>query len=92
MCGAKPDRQNLHNSHYYRRGIESTRFYPDNCDALCFNCHRRVEKDRPMYTEWKIKRIGAERFEIMKTMSQTITKRNREESLKLAQAYLDSLG
>ena len=30
----------LQNSHYFGRGIESTRFDPDNCDALCAGCHQ----------------------------------------------------
>ncbi|MCH7541954.1 HNH endonuclease, partial [Patescibacteria group bacterium] len=40
-CGKRFEEkaQNLHNSHYWGRGDESTRFDTENCDALCSYCH-----------------------------------------------------
>jgi len=29
----------LHCSHFHGRGTWSTRFDPDNCEALCYSCH-----------------------------------------------------
>lgn len=89
MCKEVPHKVSLHNSHYYRRGIEGTRFDPDNCDALCFNCHRVVEKDRKMYTAWKRERLGDERFDALVERSKVIVKRDREKSLRESMDLLE---
>lgn len=49
----------LHNSHYFGRTKKSVRFDPQNCDALCWGCHRIWEKeDREGYRNFKIKQLG----------------------------------
>lgn len=52
----------LHNSHFYSRSHENTRFDPNNCDALCFGCHRYFTSNPNEYREWKLKQLGEERF------------------------------
>src|SRR3990167_6088440 len=61
-----PGSAGIHNSHYFGRGRESTRFDPDNCDALCFGCHRFWEtQDREGYRRFKIEQLGERRHELL---------------------------
>lgn len=54
------------NSHYYTRGKETTRFEPNNCDTLCFPCHRLWGGDhRADYTAFKKKQLGEDAFKRM---------------------------
>src|SRR3990167_1429272 len=50
-------------SHFYGRARENTRFEPDNVDTLCMGCHRSWgSDDREAYRAFKLKQLGAERF------------------------------
>lgn len=72
------NRSGLHNSHYYGRGKESTRFHPDNCDALCHGCHVIWgSRDREHYRAFKLKQLGQQRFDLLFLQTQKTTKRNR---------------
>ena len=71
--------QGLHNSHYWGRGKESTRFEPDNCDALCYGCHRVWEKDdRDAYKAFKIKQLGKKRYDSLDVQAHTTKKKDRK--------------
>lgn len=71
--------QGLHNSHYWGRGREGTRFEPDNCDALCMGCHRIWEKDeRDLYKAFKIKQLGQKRFDSLMIQAHTYKKKDRK--------------
>jgi hypothetical protein len=69
----------LHNSHYFGRARENTRFDPDNCDALCFGCHQEWgSNDREAYREFKIKQLGENRFKILTVAANTYKKKDRD--------------
>ena len=69
---------NLGVSHYFSRRKENTRFDMDNCDLLCnFPCHRLWEtEDRAEYTEFMIKKLGSDGFDLLRARSDTYTKRD----------------
>ena len=67
-CGTfypEGDRQGLHNSHFHGRRKASTRFDPDNCDALCFGCHQFFHENRGVYATWKFYQLGEVEFEML---------------------------
>src|SRR3990167_9320225 len=49
---------NLHNSHFWMRKFESTRFDPENCDAMCSFCHKHLESNPGEYSDIKKKQLG----------------------------------
>lgn len=54
----------IHNSHYFSRSREATRFMWDNCDTLCLACHLLWSKEkRAEYTAFKKKQLGFMRYE-----------------------------
>ena len=59
--------QNLGVSHYYSRGHENTRFDVDNTLPFCnLPCHRYLDNEgRAEYTEFMIKRLGQEGFDML---------------------------
>ena len=79
--------QIIHNSHYYGRGKENTRFEPDNCDAICFGCHQYFHANPNEYREWKLKQIGTRRFDTLMVQAHTYKKKDRKlEIIKWTQA------
>ena len=69
----------LHNSHYFGRGREGTRFDPENCDALCYGCHRYWEKaDREEYRAFKVRQLGENRFLSLTVRANTYKKKDRK--------------
>jgi len=86
------NRSGLHNSHYYGRGKESTRFHPDNCDALCHGCHVIWgSRDREHYRTFKMRQLGQDRFDLLFMQSQKTVKRNRYLSALYAVELLKEL-
>ena len=81
-CGTKYQEgdRGIHNSHYWGRGNEGTRFEPDNCTSLCYGCHRLWghgdEKD--LYKEWMIKKLGTRRFKSLEVQARTYCKKDRK--------------
>lgn len=79
-CGLEfPDRksQNLHASHYYGRGIKSTRYHPDNVASLCGNCHKKLSHDHDEHYRFMYRRLGEVRYEILRERKQqTVRYRN----------------
>ena len=68
----------LQNSHYFGRGKESTRFDPDNCDALCFGCHQYWgSTDREAYREFKVKQLGEKGFKALTLRASLHKKKDR---------------
>ena len=59
-CGAyhAPPTKALHCSHFKGRVKESTRFDPENCDALCYGCHQHFTSYPDEHYAWQVKRKG----------------------------------
>ena len=57
-----PKHRGLHNSHYFSRGKWNTRYDEENCESLCYGCHRYMDGHKVEYEEWKIKRMGEDKF------------------------------
>lgn len=77
-CGESyiPPTKALHNSHYFGRGKWSTRFDEENCDALCYGCHRYWgSTDREAYRAFKIKQLGDNGFNALQVRNSQIVKR-----------------
>jgi len=85
------DTKRIHNSHYWGRGRESTRFDPENCDALCFYCHDQWEGEKQGdYKLFKEKQLGATRYKLLMARAYTPGKKDRKAQLIIwRQAYLD---
>ena len=84
--------QGLHCSHYFGRGKESTRFDPENCDALCFGCHRIWgSDDRESYRYFKIKQLGEKGFEKLWLRSNMLQKKDRKAALLIYKKLLGEL-
>lgn len=79
-------------SHYFGRRKESTRFDPQNCDALCGICHSIWEAtDREDYRDFKIKQLGQQGFDLLRLKSNQRCKKDRAASLLYAQSLLSEL-
>lgn len=69
---AKP----LDNSHYWKRGDSGTRFDPENCVALCRDCHTIWEKQQNNeYKTFMLDRLGQERYELLEKRARSFKKR-----------------
>jgi hypothetical protein len=71
----------LHNSHFYGRANENTRFEPDNCDALCHGCHRYFTANPEFYRTWKLKQLGQKRYDTLMLQAHTYKKKDRKMEL-----------
>lgn len=59
-------------SHFFGRRMESVRWDEENCDSLCFGCHRYWEKeDREGYRAFKIKQLGQKGFDMLQVRAYT---------------------
>ena len=67
-------------AHYFGRGKESTRFDPENCDAMCYpGCHLYWQNEaRDEYTEFKIKQLGQKRYDLLVLRAHTTKKKDRK--------------
>lgn len=70
--------QGLHNSHFYGRGHESTRFEPDNCQALCFGCHQYLGSNPNDHRDFMLKKLGQKRFDTLLIQANTYKKKDRK--------------
>ena len=79
-CGKKyPEgSRGLHNSHFWGRGRENTRFSEINCDALCMGCHSYFTANPTEFTEWKKKRLGEKIFNELMIQAHTYCKKDRK--------------
>jgi hypothetical protein len=61
----------LHNAHCYSRGKLSTRFVRDNCQALCYGCHRYLDQHPTLKFEFFMEILGKESFDKLTVLSNT---------------------
>jgi hypothetical protein len=86
-CGGEyvPPTRALHCSHYYKRGIHATRFNEDNCIALCYGCHIRLEGDKQgEYKVLMLERLGEDKLNALERLAKTTIKRRIAEEEALA--------
>lgn len=84
--------QGLHNSHYFGRGNECTRFDPKNCDALCFFCHQTWDSNKEDYRDFKIKQLGEKGFQALRVRASSICKKDRNLSYIASKKLLEQYG
>ena len=64
LCRRRPPEVVLTCSHYWGRYASSTRYDPQNCDALCYGCHFKVENAKQgEYKEFKEKQLGKKAYD-----------------------------
>jgi len=87
------DRQGLHNSHYWGRGHEGTRFEVDNCIALCYGCHRLWGHgdQRDQYKDYTIRKLGEARFKSLMVQAHTYKKRDDKMDKIIIKLLLETL-
>jgi hypothetical protein len=96
-CGKtySPDNaRNLGTSHYWGRTHESTRFDPENCDALCnLPCHAfwGHGEGRDQYKAFKINQLGQERFDALDLRSHLYHKKDDAMVIFIYKKLLDEL-
>jgi len=79
-------------SHFWSRRNESTRYDPNNCDALCAGCHFRWGGDyREEYRDFKLKQLGKKDYQTLEILHNTYQKKDRVLALMIATALLESL-
>lgn len=72
----------LQNSHYFGRTKKSVRFDEENCDTLCFGCHRIWEKeDREAYRDFKINQLGQKTFDLLTARANTLQTTTLDEKM-----------
>ena len=82
----------LHNSHYFGRQNEGTRFDPENCMALCYGCHQRWdERNREEYRDFKIKQLGEQGFKILRARADLPKKKDRKLSYLIVKELYKTL-
>jgi len=52
----------LHAAHCFSRGRKSTRFERDNCQALCYGCHRYLDQHPLEKAEFFLNILGQARY------------------------------
>lgn len=80
----------LGNSHYWSRRHESTRFDPENCDAICnAPCHQMWGGDyREDYKKFKLKQLGNKGYDLLELRHNQYQKKDRKLALMIAKALL----
>ena len=80
------------NSHYFGRGKESTRFNENNCDCLCFSCHKIWgSEEKEEYRDFKIKQLGIDGFNRLKALAHLTVKKDRKFQLLRAKELLKTV-
>lgn len=83
----------LQASHYWSRRHESTRFDPENVDALCIYCHQQWGGDyRDQYKAFKVKQLGKKGYDLLELRHNQYQKRDRKLALIVAKALLKEIG
>lgn len=66
-------------SHYFSRAAESTRFYPENVDTLCYGCHQHWgSADKEGYREFKKKQLGVIGWKLLQFRHESYKKKDRK--------------
>lgn len=63
-------------SHFWERGHSATRWDEDNADGLCRICHQIFEGRINGYKEFKLERIGQERYARLEKLHNMTVKRS----------------
>ena len=94
-CGHQHEagNQGLHNSHYFSRRHEATRFDPENCIALCFPCHHHWGhgEGRPEYEKYMRSLLGTKRYNALEVRANTIQKRDDRITLLYIKKLLEEV-
>lgn len=92
-CGRyhRPPTRALHCAHHFGRWKESTRFDPDNCDALCHGCHSYFTANPREYVIWKEKRLGPSRYACLEVAASDYKKKDRKMELIKIKALMEEL-
>lgn len=69
---------NLHNSHFFGRRKESTRYDLQNCDAICSYCHRHFESNPAEYVAFKLKQLGQKDYDSLVLRANSFKKKDRK--------------
>lgn len=81
-----------HNSHYFGRGRENTRYDPSNCICLCHGCHQHWgSADKEGYRNFMIKWLGEKGFEMLSIRAETYAKKDRKMAYIVAKELLKTL-
>ena len=64
----------LHCAHWQSRGKWTTRFERDNCQALCYGCHRYLDKRTLEKDEFFFEILGTKRAQEIAVMSEKTPK------------------
>ena len=96
-CGrSKTQGYQVQASHYFPRGVEATRFFPDNLTTLCVLCHERMgSKSKTEDKEYDLfikNRLGEKRYKDLLLFGYRGSKK-RDDVIDLlyAQKLLDEL-
>ena len=76
-------------SHYFGRSRENTRIDPDNCDTLCFGCHKIWgSDDKEGYRNFMIKKLGEYKFKLLELHANLYKKKDIEMNLIIIKELL----
>jgi hypothetical protein len=84
LCNSHKD---IQCGHLIKRGKMSTRYNEMNCNALCSSCNYKDNFEPQHYTNWFIKRYGAEQYSQLVMLSTVITQIKRLGFEKLIKKY-----
>lgn len=92
-CGKyyEPPTSALHNSHFQGRGKENTRYDPENCDALCYGCHRYFTSQPGEHYQWQVEQKGQKKVEELILRSNTYKKKDRKAEVQHWTTRLEAL-
>lgn len=86
-CGKIKEFSQADNGHYFSRTHLATRFDEDNCHAECRHCNRFKSDHLEGYRENLIRKIGQQRFDLLKWRSGTSKKFTDVEYKQLIKYY-----
>lgn len=89
-CGTQhtPNSTGLHASHFIGRANRSTRWDPQNVDAMCNGCHQYLETHKATtYRAWKQDQLGEQAFLDLIRRSQQIKKWKEAELIELRSSW-----
>ena len=66
----------LEASHFHGRAKWTTRFDVDNVDVLCTSDHMYFTSHKTEYEEWKLKKLGRRKYNILELESNTTGKKD----------------
>lgn len=79
ICNERPATEVMH---YHGRRAYSVRFDPDNLNAGCHGCHRKMDESPDAFYRWKESQIGDGRMQML---------RERREDSNLGKLYRKNL-